>query len=643
MATVEAYVRHMAMSWRSNWSTIANKENVSEWIWNDVQRAGGLNVGVSPDLEFSELCLEAARELGPDLGDAAPTEEDVRKWVADVFDGSAKFFGLKDMLKACRDHPEIGQYCDPDCEHYNECTKSQVLPAVDSSEVAEIATRILTCGNPIDLIVDSCERYVIGGATAVKKLVCCAMVQLVPSSKGLHPKLNGESGSGKTHVVKVFMHHLPPESCVTGGLTPKALIYHKLGNMLFVFMDDYKQNDDMDTIIKQTTSNFHKQYTHRTVSRQKAETMEIGSEITWCITSVDSNQDIQVLNRQIPLNTDDTEELTKTVNDHTIECYGSGLEELFLDEMVEVCREMFRQLKALGHIPVRVPFWDRIEWLDNSNRRNPSIFMDLLIAITAINCFQRQQDEEGYYLSTEDDFEAAKALFSAGTDVEEMIKRLTKKEREFAEALIDHPDGMTRKELSEALGVSPARISQIARGDNGDGGLMQKLPGFDIADTTRRENEVESRRMSVYRLSAYDRFEGFDAVVRLSKVPVRSKPNSKTDKGSSSSSSSKYSKYIVSNNPLTDSNLTHPAKEPNSPNSDSRRGLTPTLPLPNSDENLTLDQIISEAERRGEAIRVPELVSQGFDELAICEALDAANWSGGAKAVWAPPSRQERM
>jgi hypothetical protein len=46
-------------------------------------------------------------------------------------------------------------------------------------------------------------------------------------------------------------------------------------------------------------------------------------------------------------------------------------------------------LRDEGYIDVRIPFEDRIEWLDTSNRRNPSIFMDLVIAHTAMNRYQR--------------------------------------------------------------------------------------------------------------------------------------------------------------------------------------------------------------------------------------------------------------
>jgi hypothetical protein len=360
---------------------------------------------------------------------------------------------------------------------------------------------------------------VLGADKAFKKLICCMAVQGVRQSAGLHPKLSGESGSGKTWAVLTFAHHLPPESVIKGSSSNLAAFYHEDGNQVFRILDDYQAgNETLDTIIKQTSSVFHQTYDHRTVKKQEPLTLHIGSEQTWAVTSVDSSQDIQVLNRQIPINVDDSEDLTRKVNSWTIERYGRGEEQFPEDETVQTCREIWRALRADGLINVRIPYFKRIDWLDTSNRRNPSIFMDLLIAHTAMNRFQREKDPEGYVLATEADFQAAKALF-VDKDAEELVRRLTRKEREFADLLSRHPGGLTREEAAEALNISGNRVSQLANGEKGKGGLTQKLPGFSIADVTDSERVDEDHRRAtrktIYRLCKYDPLTGFEAVVRL--------------------------------------------------------------------------------------------------------------------------------
>ena len=391
------------------------------------------------------------------------------------------------------------------------------------------AWKVLRTGNPIQYVADSCGRVVLGAEAAFKKLTCCMSAQNVNQTNGMHPKLSGESSGGKTITVYSFAHHLPKEMVIKGSMSSKAGFYHKDGDRVLRILDDYQAgNEDLDTVIKQTSSEFHEPYTHRTVANHAAMTLQIGREQTWAITSVDSSQDIQVLNRQLPINVDDSIGLTKLVNDKTVERYAKGEPQQPTDKRVLVCRAIFQILRDQGYINVRIPFGDRIDWLDTSNRRNPSIFMDLLISITATNRFQREKDPEGYYLATEDDFNAAKSLFT-DKDAEELVKRLTARERDVINLLIANSDGLTRDEIAERLKVAPQRITQILNGQKGYGGLSQKVQIAEtkVSNSVRTGNpETDDTRhtihKTVYSLKEYDRFTGFDAVVRLK--PQKTQP-----------------------------------------------------------------------------------------------------------------------
>ena len=402
---------------------------------------------------------------------------------------------------------------------YPETTRTREAHNQKGPEIRSKALDILQTGDPIQAITDSCGRMVLGAEKAFRKLICCKAVQGVRQSAGLHPKLSGESGSGKTWAVLTFAHHLPAEAVIKGSSSNLAAFYHQDGDQVFRILDDYQAgNETLDTVIKQTSSVFHQPYDHRTVKKQEPLTLHIGSEQTWAVTSVDSSQDVQVLNRQIPINVDDSEELTVKVNRRTIERYGKGEEQFPEDESVQICREIWRILQEDGLINVRIPYFERIEWLDTSNRRNPSLFMDLVVAHTTMYRYQREKDSDGYYLATEDDFQAAKALFT-DKDAEELVHRLTKKEREFADILCKHPEGLTREEAAKSLNISGNRISQLANGEKGRGGLTQKLPGFEIVEVTDTERVDEDHRRAtkkvLYRLTKYDPLTGFEAVVRL--------------------------------------------------------------------------------------------------------------------------------
>jgi hypothetical protein len=214
---------------------------------------------------------------------------------------------------------------------------------------------------------------------------------------------------------------------------------------------------------------------------------------------------------------------------------------------------MFQILRDDGYIDVAVPFWERIEWIDNSNRRNPSIFMDLVIAHTAMNRYQRERDSEGRYLATEDDFQAAKALFN-DNDAEELVKRLTKRERDVIEKLVANPSGYTRDELAELLKVAPERISQIIGGQKGNSGLKQKVQ---IAETRKSEtitvnkDTADEKRVTIHKtvfsLAQYDKWAGFDGVVKLRPATVEPDKPDKHQVSNPVSNSNDSSKNPVSN------------------------------------------------------------------------------------------------
>jgi len=394
-----------------------------------------------------------------------------------------------------------------------------------TDDIKARALEILQTGDPVQYVVDSCGRMALGAEKAFKKLICCVSVQNIRQSSGLHPKLAGNSSGGKTWTAYTFAHHLPKEAVVKGSMSAKAGFYHYDGDRVFRILDDYQAgNEDLDTVIKQTTSEFHEKFIHRTVIKQKPATLEIGSEQTWAITSIDNEQDIQVLNRAIPINVDDSEDLTRRVNNHTVERYGKGEPAKLLDDTVLICRAMFQILRDEGYVDVRVPFYDRIEWIDTSNRRNPSIFMDLVVAHTAMFRYQREKDSEGFYLATEDDFVAAKELFN-DQDAEELVRRFTKRERDVIELLIAHPGGLTREEIAARLQppVATDRVTQILNGQRGRGGLMQKVQLKITIFSDMEEISGGIRRSTqkkTYSIQNYNHFEGFDAVVRLRPRPA---------------------------------------------------------------------------------------------------------------------------
>lgn len=503
-----------------------DKERLQHYV--DVALQNAANEVRSQKEGTRDITLNACTySLGRFVGAGLLSAKEVEKTLA----SAAIATGLKEnqvksvircALKAGKANPKVPRLSD---------ISTKISEA--SKEIHEKAMDILTHGDPLQYVADSCGRSVLGAEVGVKKLCCCYEVQNIRQSEGLHPRLSGESGGGKTIILFVFVHHLPPETYIKGSMSGKAPFYHHDTARMFRLLDDYREDfsEDLDTVIKQTSSSFHEKYFHRTVVKYKPKILEIESEQTWALTSVDASQDIQILNRQLPINVDDSEELTVKVNNNTLKRYGEGKLKFPTDEAVLVCRELFHILRGEELINVLVPFYERIEWLDKTSRRNPSIFMDLVIAHTGIRRFQREKDENGFYLATVEDFEDAKRLFT-DRDAEELVKKLTRKEKEVVQLLTDHPNGLTYEEIAGMLKppVGTGRVIHIIKGKDGKSGLFQKLPIKETrrSDTTKNTDEddnpsgygsettrIKTIHKSVFSLPNYNSLTGFDAVVRL--------------------------------------------------------------------------------------------------------------------------------
>jgi hypothetical protein len=381
-----------------------------------------------------------------------------------------------------------------------------------TEEIKAKAIMLLETGKPVEFFLNTFNKIHVGDRDLGQILIYCVGSQLNKTSMGLHPKLSGESGMGKSDAVETFLHCLPKCAYIKTSLSSKALFYHDIKPGTIIFLDDYKQNDDLDAIIKQTSSRFHDTYEHRTIDKDReAQIMLAPPEIVWAITSVDSSQDIQVLNRQVGMDVDGTEGQTKAVIEHLLEQARKGEERFPVTEDVLICRAIVLEIKKHS-FRVVIPFANRIKWQDFSSRRNPSIFLDLMRANTVWHFKQRKTNEEDVIEATEQDFKDAKTLYLGRADT--LIDKLSKPERRLAEAIIANHGEMYREEAAEKLKVSVCRISQLVHGENGKTGLIQKLPGFNVDKVTLKD-DVRNVSKIMLTLNGYNKFNGFDVIVTL--------------------------------------------------------------------------------------------------------------------------------
>lgn len=450
------------------------------------------------------------------------------RWSCEI-KGAAKWFAVQStdepVWVSCRKWDGLPKTFEIETEAWNEFRQGvqqqeenlEKAPTTEeeegiTDEIKAKAVDVLKNGKPVEFFLDTFNKLHVGDRDLGQILLYCTGSQLNKTSNGLHPKLSGESGMGKSDAVETFLHCLPKCAYLKTSLSSKSIFYHDIKPGTLIFLDDYKQNDDLDAIIKQTSSRFHEPYEHRTIDKDReAQVMVAPPEIVWAITSVDTSQDIQVLNRQVGLDVDATEETTKAVIDHLLAQAEIGAERFPLTEEVLICRAMILELKR-HDFKVVIPFAKRIKWEDLSSRRNPSIFLDMIRSNAVWHFMQRTQADDDFVEASEDDFNAARALYIGRADT--LIDKLSKPERRLAEAILAKGGELYREEAAEMLKVSVNRISQLIHGENGKTGLVQKLPGFNVEKVTLRD-EVRNVQKVMLSMKGYNKFQGFDRIVTL--------------------------------------------------------------------------------------------------------------------------------
>lgn len=373
---------------------------------------------------------------------------------------------------------------------YNEMSEKLIQISSDErTEIEKTVSEIFTLGNPIDYVMQQFHRIHIGDDEIGELLLLSIGCQLCSNTDGLHVNLSGESGKGKTDACKAMGFLLPEGYFISSSLSNKALLHMSLNPGSVVLIDDVDSfKEDMEQLLKSTISYYQAGYKHcytdmRKQGPSKIQEVMIPSRTTFWLTSVHSSFDLQVLNRFVKIDVDEGSEQDRVVLREVLKGAVTGDYGYSVSHEVNICREMFHQLKDTPPCLVVIPFAEHLNWKKPENRRNAKMFLDLVRASTALNQYQRSRTSEGYVIANLDDFNRASRLWSK-------IERaqstgLTGEEQKVFEAIIEAGlKGISQKDLEVESGVHKASVSRAINGkkqnnsDEHKGGLKNKVVGL---------------------------------------------------------------------------------------------------------------------------------------------------------------------
>lgn len=344
------------------------------------------------------------------------------------------------------------------------------------------AQKVIDSGNSIEYILNTWLSLYVGNMATGKILIAAIGCQAILNSDGIHPKFSGGSGTGKTLCIEIMLHLCPQEYVVNATISDKAMFYADLKPGTIIFQDDAVLTESITGTIKRSTSRFQQGVKHVTVMKQNQNTtgqtgiqkqeLEIPARVSWWITSVDNNQEKQLLNRQILLETDETPDQDEKVYQKQVELAEKGIAKLPETDGALICREIIRNLKEHTFI-VKILFARTIVWKYKSDRRAFSMFCDIIKAFTAFRYKIRKTDIDGALIAESQDYADALTLWNS---IERsQTTKLNSREQKAVEILINRGE-IYFIDFQTELKISGSQLSQMLKGRDGKTGLLEKVP-----------------------------------------------------------------------------------------------------------------------------------------------------------------------
>lgn len=400
----------------------------------------------------------------------------------------------------------------------NHITPSKKSFGDNNAQFVEKAVDVLSNGDPVKYLLDAFSSMHKGDRDTAMVLLVSIATQSILNSDGIHPTLNGESGKGKSHVCKTVLHLVPEEYWIDSSLSAKAMFYTDIKPGTIIFSDDVQINEDLESTIKRSASDFQSTTIHMTVdSNRRGTELKMPPRISWWLSNVDSEMSTQMINRQFGVTIDETSEMDNMVRDFQLERAMTGEVKFPMNDEISICREIMRIIKETATV-VTIPFAKNIEWQGAGNRRNLPIFLDIIKAFAVMRFKQRTGPADGKIEATIDDFDDALQLYA--NRAETQTTKLNDIELKLIHILSSSGD-MDTTQLQKVMGVYQTKIHNLMHGRDGKSGLLSKVPELRCekatVPTVTDNGLVKNVQKNIYSVHGFNIFESYNNVVSLNK------------------------------------------------------------------------------------------------------------------------------
>ena len=383
-----------------------------------------------------------------------------------------------------------------------------------SEDIQKIATRIAEHGKPLKYMLNTFTQTHKGDKLHAESQFIGFGMQSAYNTKGVFGTWDGPSGKGKTDGARACVKQLPLEYTIISSITAKSM-YHRAkdGSMLpgtVLFLDDknIEAGSDLEETLKNIQTFFQEGAEHETLDGNGGYVKtKLPPRLLVVRTYVNSaDTDGQLKNRSLDFGVDSSKTTDKEVCDLVLKLGESGQTTDIVTRRTLICRALWQDIKGKAYRVIHPASSQLIEFSDVSNRRNPSLFLDMVVGLVCIHHRQCDTEDgpngEKILYATYADYVEAARLFNSQGDY--LGTRLDKAEFEAVQYIKDQGNEggsinsifthLAEKFPNDGWNTQKVRRLMDGRQDRELKGLSDSVPGIE----TRWEYMENGSKYKVY-------------------------------------------------------------------------------------------------------------------------------------------------
>ena len=357
--------------------------------------------------------------------------------------------------------------------------------------------------NQIDKLLD--QAGIIGENQIRLALFVIASTYKMPYT--LHSLVQGESGSGKSHLINAIAECIPQEDLMNlTRITSKSFYYYgdnDLINKLIVIQDYDGLNEEAQYAFREMQSSGYLCSSAPVKDRQgnlQSKTRRVNAHFASLVATTRGQVYYDNMSRSIILGVDESTDQTNNIIQYQNQKLCGMIDDYKEEQVKQLLRNCIRVLKPYEVIN---PYANRINIPVEAQmkRRLNQQFQNYVAQITILNQYQRKKDDKGRLITTIEDLKAAVETFFPALFLK--IDELDSSTRQFFENLKQwvskQPQGTTTKfterDVRIALNIGKSRMNEYVN-------ILKDLEYLQVADGS-------ANRGFRYTISYWDDIEKF--------------------------------------------------------------------------------------------------------------------------------------